>query len=351
VSANREASHLVRTDLDQRPWKELVANDPQALAFHHPAWAQTLAECYRFRAFGLALANTEGRLIAGIPVLETEGRLRGRRWISLPFTDICPPLVAGDPDLQASLEEEIDAARQEAGVASVELRSAPASERAAVQDRGLRHTIQLDPDPDKVFRRLKPDVRRAIRFAAKGGVTVTQGKQENDLTQTFYGLHTATRRRLGVPVQPRRYFSLLWQRVIEPGLGFLLVARVADQPVAASVYLPWNDTLIAKYSASNASSWKLKPNNALLWHAITWACEKGYSTLDFGRTNAGNENLREFKRRWDAEEEPLLYGTLGRPGGSGSVTERATRVGGPFIRHAPLFVCRGLGRVFYRYAA
>jgi CelD/BcsL family acetyltransferase involved in cellulose biosynthesis len=346
-----QGTELRRIGLDDEAWAQLVASDRCALAFHHPAWARMLGECYGFRAFALALANDEGRLIAGVPLLETGGRLRGRKWISLPFTDICPPLVVGDGDLQARLEAEIDAARLEAGIDSVELRATPAGDRALIRPSGLRHTIQLEPDPDSVFLRLKRDVRRAIRFAAKGGVVVTRSEREEDLTQTFYGLHTETRRRLGVPVQPRRYFSLLWRRVVKQGLGFVLVARVKDRPVAASVYLPWNRTLIAKYSASDAAAWSLRPNNAVLWHAISCACEEGYSTLDLGRTDAGDEGLREFKRRWDAEEVPLVYGMLGRARASGSGAERLARLARPFIQRSPLFVCRGLGKAFYRYAA
>jgi CelD/BcsL family acetyltransferase involved in cellulose biosynthesis len=346
------ASRLIRTDLDQRVWKDLVAQDPHALAFHHPAWAQMLAECYGFRAFGLALADADDRLIAGVPVVEKRGLLGGRQWISLPFTDVCPPLVGGDCQLQARLEVEIDAARREAGVESVELRAAPASDSAFALDIGVRHTLQLNRDPETVYSRMKPKkVRHAIRYAERSGVRVSQAEREEELSQTFYTLQTATRRRLGVPVQPRRYFSLLWQRIVEPGLGFVLVARIRERPIAAAVFLAWKGTVVYKYSASDVTAWSLRPNNAVLWHAIRWACENGYSTFDFGRTDRGNEGLSAFKRGWGAEEVPLAYGVIGRARLSGLSASRAVRLAGPLIRHAPPFVCREMGRAFYRYAA
>jgi CelD/BcsL family acetyltransferase involved in cellulose biosynthesis len=152
-------------------------------------------------------------------------------------------------------------------------------------------------------------------------------------------------------VQSRRYFSLIWQRLVERGLGFLLIARAAGQPVAAAVFLTLNGTIVMKYSASDAAAWKMRPNNAVFWEAITWACENGYSTWDFGRTDAVDEGLRAFKRRWGAEEVPLTYGILGRARRSGSAAARAERLAGPLIRHAPPIVCRELGRAFYRYAA
>jgi lipid II:glycine glycyltransferase (peptidoglycan interpeptide bridge formation enzyme) len=259
--------------------------------------------------------------------------------------------VAGDAALQTRLEVEIDAVRLEAGVDSVELRAAPASDHAAVRAGGFRHVLQLDPNPDNVLQGFKREVRKAIRLAKRSGITVTRAEQEQDLTGIFYGLHTATRRRLGVPVQSRRYFSLIWQRVVERGLGFLLIARVAGQPVAAALFLTLNRTIIAKYSASDAAAWRMRPNNAVFWEAIIWACENGYSTWDFGRTDAVDEGVRTFKRRWGAEEVPLTYGIIGRARRSGLGAPRALRLAGPLIRHTPPFVCREIGRAFYRYAA
>ena len=40
---------------------------------------------------------------------------------------------------------------------------------------------------------------------------------------------------------------------------------------------------------------------------IRWACEAGFHTLDFGRTDVDNEGLRSFKRSWGASEVELAY--------------------------------------------
>jgi CelD/BcsL family acetyltransferase involved in cellulose biosynthesis len=310
-----------------------------------------LAECYGFSSFGLALEDAQGELVAGVPVVETRGVFGGRRWISLPFTDLCPPLVSDDGDLGARLEAEINAARTQAGVTSAELRAAPSSEDAIVLPAGLLHTLRLERDPEQTFSRFKPNVRNKIRSADRSGLTVARAEREEDLTQTFYALQTATRRRLGVPVQPRRYFSLLWRRVLEPGLGFLLLAREGGQPVAGAVFLAWNGAVVYKYGASDAAAWRLRPNNAVLWHAINWACENGYSTFDFGRTELGNEGLREFKRGWGTDETSLTYSVIGPLRVSGSKAELGARLMGPFIRRTPSFVCRAIGHALYRYAA
>jgi CelD/BcsL family acetyltransferase involved in cellulose biosynthesis len=346
---------LVRTSLGGPEWRDLVAADSAALPFHHPAWASLLADCYGYRSFGLGLRESgERRLLAGLPIVETALPVRKPRWISLPFSDVCPPLLAdGAPrELLVRLEDEADALRRNVGVASLEVRSAPAGHRAATTVDAVLHTLQLERDPDAVFKRFKPkQVRHPIRVAERKGVTVRRAEREADLTETFYDLHVATRRRLGVPVQPRRYFRLLWQRIVEPGLGFVLIATVDGAPIAASVFLTWNGTVSYKYSASDNRAWALRPNNAVLWHAIRWGCETGCRAFDFGRSDLDNEGLRSFKSHWGGDETPLAYAYFGVEPSRAGAAGRTRSLAATVIRRSPPFVCRAAGRALYRYAA
>jgi CelD/BcsL family acetyltransferase involved in cellulose biosynthesis len=151
-------------------------------------------------------------------------------------------------------------------------------------------------------------------------------------------------------VQRRQFFRLLWQRVIEPGDGFLLIAEAGREPVAAAVFLGGARVITYKYGASNAAAWSLRPNHLLFWTAIRRACECGYVELDFGRTDLADTGLRAFKAGWATVEEPLEYMTLSeRPPSEGR--GRAAHLLSGLIRRSPNFVCRALGALFYRYAA
>jgi CelD/BcsL family acetyltransferase involved in cellulose biosynthesis len=155
-----------------------------------------------------------------------------------------------------------------------------------------------------------------------------------------------------VPVQPRRFFRLLWENTISTGLGSVLIVEASAQPIAAAVFLAWNETVIYKFGASDASSWSLRPNHLLFWHAIRAACEQGCRWFDFGRTDFGQEGLRNFKLSWGAVEEPLVYGTLGgKPGSAPQAEGMAARMLEPVIRHGPLLLCRAFGETLYRYVA
>jgi CelD/BcsL family acetyltransferase involved in cellulose biosynthesis len=329
--------------LDDPSWTGFVASRPEATPYHHPAWASLIADCYRFRGFVAALRDDDGEIVAGIPFVDVGN---GRRWISLAFTDYCGPL--GDAAACDRLLAVLETRRREEQVRSIEIRSAVRglTETTAV---GFRHHLALDPDPEKVLGLVNRMHVRCIRKAEREGVDVRMGSERDDL-EIFYRLHLATRRRQGVPIQPRHFFDGLWERVISSGLGTIFVAEVDGAPAAAAIFIGWQSMLVYKFGASDHAAWPHRPNHALFWSAISWACQSGYSVLDFGRTDLDNAGLRAFKANWGAAELELVYSTLGEPRGArgAGVASRALRT---MIRHSPEIVCRQLGERFYRRAA
>jgi CelD/BcsL family acetyltransferase involved in cellulose biosynthesis len=334
-------------ELDDPRWSAFVHEWPDALPFHHPRWAGLLRDCYGYRPRALVLADSAGRIAAGLPVLEVGSRFGRRRWVSLPFTDACPPLVGDESAgwLADALVDEL-AARQ---VAVFELRAGlPTRARVHPRVAAVAHRLPLAADPADVSRRFSKMHQRNLRRAERSDVYVARGTSRQDV-DAFYRLHLLTRRRLGLPIQPRRFFELLAEEVLAAGLGFVLTARAGDIPVAAAVFLAWNGVLVYKYGASDARYWSLRPNHALFWSAIRWGCEHGYRVLDWGRSDLADRGLREFKSGWGAIERPLTYTVVAdqAPGPAPSRLRPAMQV---LIRHSPPWVCRTLGELLYRYA-
>jgi CelD/BcsL family acetyltransferase involved in cellulose biosynthesis len=337
-------------ELTDPRWADFVARQPAATPFHHPAWGTLIAHCYGFRAFALAASNSTGEFLAGLPVIEVRHLRGGPKWVTLPFTDYCPPLVPAareEKELACALQR----ASEAAGIRRVEIR-APLEGASSSGHGALRHVIPLEDDPAAVYAKFRRSVRRHIAQAERNGVTIRRTERREDLIDTFYRLHLRTRRRFGVPIQPRRFFRMLWESVIRTGLGSVLIAEVSGRPVAGEVCLSWNGTTISKYSASDERAWSLRANNLITWHLIRTACEQGSRWMDFGRTDAGKEGLRVFKRSWGAVEEPLVYGTLGvkaepAPAADGVAGQLLASA----IRHGPPVFCRAAGEALYRYAA
>lgn len=328
--------------LDDVSWHSFVHSHPDATVFHHPAWAGLLADCYGYEASVCAVPGDGGDIAAAAPLMFVKSRLTGRRAVSLPFTDFCPPLVtdrAALGDLMRALEER----RRAEDWPKLEIRW-DLGDLARAGETCLRHVTPLGDDADAVIKTFNKSRVRGARKARDAGVTIRRSWAWDDV-DAFYRLHLGTRRRQGVPTQPRRFFRLLWERVLARGLGFVLVAEHDGAPIAAAVFLRFNGTLIYKYGASDEDSWNLRPNNLLFLEAITAGCEVGDRVFDWGRTDVGHEGLADFKRGWGAEEQTVTYGVLGDASAGGGTP------GGGIVKNviqkSPAWVSRAVGEALY----
>jgi CelD/BcsL family acetyltransferase involved in cellulose biosynthesis len=329
-------------------WSHFVTSCDESLPFHHPSWTDLLFDCYGYRSFALAATNGGGEITAGLPVMEVKRPFGKKRWVSLPFTDQCPPLGA-TPESMEDLVTELDRARRAAGVTSLEVRGPVGGENAHPRTSAVSHHLRLRPDAADLFRTFKRSNQRLIHQAERKGVVVERAETMRDLVDVFYGLHLQTRRRQGVPVQPRRFFRLMWERVLAPGYGFLLLAYANGAAIAGAVFLAWNGTLSYKFGASDPDFWRLRANNLTMWRAIQWGCTNGYEQFDFGRTDLENDGLRSFKNSWGAVESPLTYTWIADT----PVKVRSNAIQAPIarvIQISPPWVCRIIGEALYKYA-
>jgi CelD/BcsL family acetyltransferase involved in cellulose biosynthesis len=266
----------------------------------------------------------------------------------VPFSDLCPPLVAEDapaavaPVLAAALD---DFRRQRRAPLEVHgtggvLEDVPAGARFR------RHVLALGPDVDAVERRVLPAARRNVRRAEREGL-VSELRTDAGALGAFYRLHVLTRSRLGVPTQPRR-FVLRFAELFSAGLGFVLLVGHEGRPVAGAVFLCHRGVLTYKYGASDARYLGLRPNNLLFMDAIRWGCGNGFHTLDFGRTDWDHASLAAFKRGWGAEEQELRYRRLA-DGEARATRPHLQRVADALIRRGPPITSRIAGEVLYRY--
>jgi len=336
-----------RVPIDDHTWREFTSSHPEATPFHLPAWAALIADCYRFQAFALTVRSPGGEILGGIPAVAVRFPPAGWRWVSLPFTDSCPVLVrqgVASEDVVIALEGHA----QISSISDFEVRSSlPESEGVYPVSAGYEHAVELPRDPAELHP--QRNFRQHRNQARAKGVQVARGRGP-EAVAGFYRLHTLTRRRLGVPVQPRRFFDLLQERLLEPGGGFIATATLDGDVLAAAVYLVHNTTIVAKYQASDPSRRETGAGHLMHWEVMSEACAEGYRVYDLGRTDASTEGLRVFKTRMGAVETPLVYTHIARrpPG------DKRPSVGGlsqRVIRSSPTWVCRALGEAFYRRTA
>jgi hypothetical protein len=86
-----------------------------------------------------------------------------------------------------------------------------------------------------------------------------------------------------------------------------------------------------------------------VWHSLLEAIRLGLRYYDFGKSDRDNMGLREFKSQWGGIEkenfvsyypaftEHELFSTL------------KDKIVSPLIRNSPVFVCRLIGELGYKY--
>src|SRR5205823_461942 len=159
--------------IDDPRWSDFVGAQSDATIFHHPVWAKLLADSYGYRAMAVALSDG-GALVAGLPVVDVSLPLGRRRWVSLPFTDHCPPLAGvRGAELAGALSEVARSSRLD----RLEIR-APLGEEHGIQSHApfVLHQVAVTGDVAATWKGLRRNHRRSVADAEEAGVPVVRGE-------------------------------------------------------------------------------------------------------------------------------------------------------------------------------
>jgi hypothetical protein len=291
--------------LHEPAWDHIAALHRDAGCFHTSAWARVLHQTYKHQPFYLQFWH-DRTLAALVPLMEVRSLFTGRRGVCIPFSDACEPLVF-DPEVIGLVRDRLVRFAQERSWRHVEIRGGkffqPASSSAA---NFYGHTLDLRRRIADLADFFDSPVRRAIRKAERSGVSAVVARNRQAIGD-FYRLHVLTRRRHGLPPQPASFFLNIYEHVIKPGLGFVVIAQQTSRPIAAAVFFRFGKNALYKYGASDKKFQELRANNLVMWQGIQFLARNGAEKLHLGRTDCENDGLRRFKLSWGTEEEIIGY--------------------------------------------
>jgi CelD/BcsL family acetyltransferase involved in cellulose biosynthesis len=352
---------VLKLSTDDARWARFVAEHPDALVYHHPAWFQVLHEAFGYEAAAIGVADPVGGLSGILPMMRKKSLLAKVHYSSLPHTPVAGPLAIDEPSMRALLS---------AGAALVDTRSAywlqlkvpgPGLDKLANRFTCSRwdstYVLDLPDDPAQLqFGTSKNHarIRWAARKSSKLGVIVREASGLQDIRQ-WYRLYLETVRAHATPPRPFRLFELMWEHLAPEGLLRLLLAEKhaggRKQLLAGSLFFGHKHTVSYAYNGRDRTQLGFRPNDAIHWHAITQACREGFRRYDFGEVTAGNTGLIDFKEKWGAKpvslyrcyyprERELERGVLA-PSGARAVAEWGWR-------RLPLPITSGAGKWIYR---
>jgi CelD/BcsL family acetyltransferase involved in cellulose biosynthesis len=353
-SRDERAFHRIEPLKDSR-WDALLDRHPRASVFHSRAWLEALRKTYGYESIAFTTSAPGEELHDGFVFCRVESWLTGHRLVSLPFSDYCEPLVRDPEDLPLFVKCLQDESRtgqwRYVEIRPLESALMETSASHAVTEYTL-HRLDLRPDLDTIFRSFHKDsIQRKISRSIREGLTCKAGRSEL-LLDAFYRLLITTRRRHGVPPQPKNWFRNLIACFGEALQ--ICVAYAGTRPVAAMLTLRHKDTLVYKYGASDPRFNNLGSMHCLYWESIQRAKHLGLYLFDLGRSDAHQIGLIRFKSRWGAVQSRLTYLRLTPSSKPLHMFEPAgttwkTRAAKNIFAHAPSFVLPTLGSLLYKH--
>jgi lipid II:glycine glycyltransferase (peptidoglycan interpeptide bridge formation enzyme) len=328
-------------------WELFVKGHPQASVFHSTNWLKALQTTYGYEPLVVTTSSPDAPLTNGLVFCRVKSWLTGRRFVSLPFSDHCEPLVNNSSELDHLLlhmKRFVDADKWK----YIEIR--PIS-RQPGKETGLGrsiayafHRLDLHKSKEELFHNFhKNCVQRKIRRAEREKLNYEEGSSDI-LLKIFYDLLVITRRRQCLPPQP-----LSWFHRLIATFGEDLKIRVAtkgDRPIASILTLNHKKSMVYKYGCSDAQFHNSGGMSFLFWRAIQEAKDRGYEQFEMGRSDSDNLGLISFKEHWGAVRTELNYWTYPcRPAADLSTRQKALlRL---LVPLAPDFVLKTAGGLFY----
>jgi lipid II:glycine glycyltransferase (peptidoglycan interpeptide bridge formation enzyme) len=333
-------------------WAEFSQQHPGASVFHTTGWLEALHRTYGFEPIVYTTSPPGAMLTNGMVFCRISSWLTGRRMVSLPFADHCEPLVENPEQLKevfGSLQRTLE--EKKLKYIEIRPRSVDLPDEPCMQKSNLFcfHVLDLRPTLEDLFRQFqRKSIRGMIRRAEREALCYEEGCSEA-LLNKFYHLLLLTRRRHKLPPQPIEWFQNLI--IFLPGQLTIRVASYRQRPIASILTLSHGDTLVYKYSCSDARYHNLGGNPFLLWRAVQEAKERGMQVFDFGRSNTTDRGLIRFKDNWGSRRSMLVYGRICAQHRHEMGREYLIHFAKRIFVHLPDGPLTAAGRLLYRHIA
>jgi len=334
-----------RFETSRAVWNRLVDFAPSATIYHSDRWIDLLAQSYRLE---LSLATIERRSeISAACILARSRNPFAIRFVSLPFSDSCPPLARDDEAMKDLLKSlTVD----QRFIKGCELRGVKATQPWDTLNVFANWTLNLEQPLRSIEKGLHGNFRRNLRRAASLHMSIERGSRAEHI-ERFYALQLETRRRLGVPPQPMKMYRLLRQLFRDDGSLEVWLASHDGRDAAGVIVLRYRDRIYYKWGARRIPA-PSGINHLLFWSLIQEFAGKAAS-FELGRADIRNEGLSRFKKELGATSTPLPYAFFPKAPHhvSAEVLSGPRKILSRVWRHLPLPATRALGAAFYGYLA
>lgn len=338
--------HLATSGADAQRWEEFVSTHAGCSSYHRWNWKRVFENTFGWKTFYVVAEDDSG--VRGLlPLVRQEDYLFRKSLCSLPHVREAG-IVAENSEIEQLLLEGAKQLARQNGVDRIELRhrldhdlNMPARTDKVV------FVLPIDKDQEQMWRSLDGKTRNLVRKSMTYGLT-TEFNGSDSLDE-FYRIFCQNMRDLGSPVYSKAFFREII--LAFPEDTHICIVRQGSNTVAAAFLYGFRDTIEAAWACSLEKHVSLKSNMFLYWNLITFAAERGFRLLDFGRCSVGTGSYR-FKAQWTSQQIPLRWFFWSQSGNEVPHNDRSstkTRAAVWMWQRLPVPLTRSVGPTLIKY--
>lgn len=313
-------------EISTEEWQDHSGKFPQASFFHTLEWLQVLRMGFPHVEVKLyVILNEQDKIIGLLPVeLAQKGpfKLGGSPLPGL-FTPYQGPLLL----------ESSNAVLKKVPVRAAEMlkvhyfalsfppddqNGMPLGEDSANWEVKKTLLLDLTKGPEELWKNFKAQTRNKVRQAERQGVEIYEAESLDSWLEDYYVMHKAvySRQKMKPPAKPA-FYQALWDHLYGKEQLKVILAKHEGKTIAGGIFPIYKDTLYFLDGASFREYQKLRANNLIQWHIISWAASKGLHFYDMVGANV--PSIAHFKRGFGGAEVEYPYfhmtrGLLGKIG-------------------------------------
>lgn len=291
-------------------WDGFVKDNPCGTIYHDSAWIKLVQDVFGYKQKGF-LFTEDKAILGGLLLFEVNG-FRNKRLVSNPFRDRGGLLVKEGVDLRPIFDKSAQLLR-EGGYSYLLIKEENPITLDLINEFSLKEStvwittkVDLTLGKDNLWKILKNNAAGPVKQAKSYGVKIYKGESLKDM-DAFYDIFLRSRKLLGIPSFPRRFFVAIWNTLCLQGKAVFFLAVRDDRPIAGVVLLIFKDTVLDGYAASLLEYRHLRANDLLIWESIAWAIRGEYHWFDFGADSLKQEGLLAFKRKWNGTHKAMHH--------------------------------------------
>ena len=191
------------THMDRKRWDDFVWKAEDSSIFHLFDWKEIFENSYHLKTFYL-MAEASGHIKGILPLVFFKGWMKKGFLLSFPISEdggICAEnKEAGSLLLESSIRI---AEAEKSGY--IEFRHNRRFRNLISETSKVTMQLQLESDPQRLWKSFKAKVRNQVRKAKKSGLKIETGTAED--TDRFYEIFVINMRNLGMPTHSKSFFK------------------------------------------------------------------------------------------------------------------------------------------------